>query len=145
MSIVEYFDHPFRKQDKEHFRHLVQVALADGIIENSELEMLHQLGQNMGLTGAEMDELLEIEKKSEYNPPYKLARRFKQLFGIVKMILADGKITNEEMRLTHKLALTSGFPEAEIPILLALLIDGIKNGEEDDDLFVLFKERRKAL
>lgn len=145
MSIVEYFEHPFRKQDKEHFRHLVQVALADGIIDDSELKMLNQLGRNMGLTGAEMDELLEIEKRSEYNPPYKLARRFKQLYGIVKMVLADGIITNEEMRLAHKLALTSGFTDYEIPILLTLLIDGIKNGQEEDDLFTLFKEKRKSM
>jgi hypothetical protein len=145
MSIVEYFDHPFRKQDKEHFKHLVQVALADGIIEDSEVKMLYQLGRNMGLTGAEMDELLEIEKRSEYNPPYKLARRFKQLYGIVKMILADGNISNDEMRLTHKLALTSGFPEIEVPILLTFLIEGIRDGEEEENLFILYKERRKSL
>lgn len=139
MSIVERFDHPFRKQDKEHFKHLTQVALADGIIDHSELRMLHQLGRNMGLTGAEMDELLETTKRSEYNPPYKLARRFNQLYDIVKMVLADGKISPEEIRLTKKLALTSGFPENEISGLLELLIEGIKNGEEEETLFILFK------
>jgi hypothetical protein len=145
MSIVEYFDQPFRKQDKEHFRHLVHVALADGIIEDSEMEMLNLLGKNMGLTGAEMDDLLEATKRSEYHPPYKLARRFKQLYGIVKMVLADKRIDDGEMCLTKKLALTSGFPAGELPLLLDLLIDGIKNGVEEDDLLILFKERRKLL
>lgn len=50
MSLLEHFDHPDKKQDKEHFIHLIQVALADGIIEDIELKMLTRLGKNMGFT-----------------------------------------------------------------------------------------------
>lgn len=50
MSLLEHFDHPDKKQDKEHFIHLIQVALADGIIEDLELKMLTRLGKNMGFT-----------------------------------------------------------------------------------------------
>ena len=145
MSIVEQFDHPERKQDKEHFKHLIQVALADGIIEDMELKMLHRLGKNMGLTDPEIDDLLESTKKSSYNPPYELAKRFEQLYGIVKMVLADGKIDNNEMRMTTGLALKSGFVEQEIPALLSLLISGIKNGEDEEDLFKVYKKRIMTL
>lgn len=51
-----------RKQDKEHFTHLLQVALADGKIENSELEMLYRSGRKLGLTRKEIDILLENSK-----------------------------------------------------------------------------------
>lgn len=145
MSLLEQFDHPDKKQDKEHFKHLIKVALADGIIEDSELKMLHRLGKNMGFTEPEVDDLLESTKKSAYNPPYELAKRFEQLYGIVKMVLADGKIDNNEMRMTTGLALKSGFVEVEIPAILALLINGIKNGDDEEDLFILYKKRIMTL
>lgn len=145
MSILEHFDHSFRKQDKAHFKHLVQVALADVTIDESELKMLNILGRNMGLTGAEMDDLLGNAKKPDYYPPYKLNQRFKQLYDIVKMVLADGKIAPDEMHLTHKLALTAGFPADQIADLVDLLVDGIGKGLGNDELFALYKEKGKAL
>ncbi|MBW8331118.1 MAG: hypothetical protein K0M40_03775 [Prolixibacteraceae bacterium] len=141
MSILEHFDHSEKKQDKEHFKHLIQVALADGKIEDNEFKMLHRLGKNMGFTDPEIDDLLESTKQSAYNPPYELSRRFEQIYGIVKMVLADDKIDNNEMRLATGLALKSGFSENEIPALLVLLIDGIKKGEDEEDLFKIYKKR----
>lgn len=145
MSLLEHFDHPDRKQDKEHFRHLIQVALADGIIEDTELKMLHRFGKNLGFTDPEIDDLLELTKNSAYNPPYELSKRFEQLYGIVKMVLADGKIDNNEMRLTTGLAIKSGFIENEIPAVLSLLINGIKNGEDEEDLFKVYKKKIMTL
>lgn len=142
MSMLEHFDHPGRKQDKEHFSHLIQMALADGEIQAEEMEMLHRLGSKMGLTAPEVDDLLEATKKSAYIPPYELSKRFAQLYDVVKMVFADGKIDNSEMRMATGIALKSGFTEDEIPALLALLINGIKKEEDEDDLFDLYKKQR---
>jgi hypothetical protein len=142
MNFLEHFDHPERKQDKEHFGHLIQIALADGKIEDSELEMLYRSGNKLGLTKEEIDDLLENTKKSAYIPPYELSKRFGQLYDIIKMVYADGQINNNEMRLATGLAIKSGFAEDEIPFLLSLLINGVKNGDSEDDLFDLYKKKR---
>lgn len=142
MNFLEHFDHPSRKQDKEHFGHLIQIAMADGKIETSELEMLHRFGGKLGLTTQEVDDLLETSKKSAYVPPYEFEKRFGQLYDVIKMVFADGKIDNNEMRLATGIAIKSGFTEQEIPVLLALLISGIKNGDNEEDLFDLYKKRR---
>lgn len=141
MKLLEHFDHPEKKQDKEHFKHLIQIALADGKIEDNEIKMLNSLGKNLGFTEPEINDLLNSTKQSAYNPPYELAKRFEQIYGIVKMVLADDKIDSNEMRLATGLALKSGFQENEIPALLVLLIDGIKKGEEEEDLFKIYKKR----
>lgn len=145
MSILEHFDHPDKKQDKEHFMHLIQVAMADGKIDEIELKMLHRLGKNMGFTDPEIDNLLESSRKSTYIPPYELAKRFEQLYSIVKMVLADHKIDNTEMRMASGLALKSGFAEGEIPALLSLLINGIREGEDEEDLFKQYKKKIMTL
>jgi len=145
MSILEHFDHPDKKQDKEHFMHLIQIAMANGIIDDVELKMLHRLGKNMGLNDLEIDNLLESTKNSAYHPPYELSKRFDQLYSIVKMVLADDKIDNIEMRMASGLALKSGFAEAEIAAILNLLIKGIREGEDEEDLFKQYKKKIMTL
>lgn len=141
MSILEHFDHPERKQDKEHFKHLVDIAMADGIIEDEERKMLNRIGKNLGLTDVEVNSLIESSKNVAYNPPYELKKRFEQMYTVVKMVLADGKIENTEMRLATNISLKSGFSETEIPVLLSVLIAGIRNEEDEDDLFDQYRKR----
>ena len=143
MKLLEHFDHPERKQDKEHFIHLIQIASADGIIDDSELKMLNQIGKNLGLTDAEIKDLFDTSKQSAYNPPYELAERFEQFYRIIRMILADDKIANEEIHRAKTLGLKSGFSEEDLALLIPLLIDGIKKGQDEEDLFTLYKEKRK--
>jgi uncharacterized tellurite resistance protein B-like protein len=142
MSILEHFDHSGRKQDKEHFSHLIQIALADGKIDDPELQLLYRSGNKLGLTREEIDNLLEQGKKSAYIPPYELSKRFEQVYDMVKMVYADGQIKNTEMRMATVLAIKSGFSEDEIPYLLSLLINGIRNNEDVEDLFGLYRKRR---
>lgn len=142
MKFLEHFDHPERKQDKEHFIHLIQIALADGKIEDVELQMLQRMGSNLGLTKPEIDDLLATNKQTAYIPPYELSKRFEQLYDVIKMVYADGVIDDNEMRLASGLAMKSGFAEEEISTLLSVLIEGIKKGEDVDDLFTLYKKRR---
>lgn len=145
MSILEHFDHPEKKQNKEYFLHLIQVAMADGTIGELESKMLHRLGKNLGFTDPEIDALLQSTKHSSYHPPYELSKRFEQLYGIVKIILADDQIDKAEMRLAGVFALQSGFAEGEITALLSLLINGIKEGEEEEDLFRQYRKRIMTL
>ncbi|MFY9153717.1 MAG: hypothetical protein WAO52_16990 [Prolixibacteraceae bacterium] len=142
MNILEQFDYPKKKQDKEHFSHLIQMALADGIMDESERELLYKYGSKLGFTTPEIENLLEAGKMQAYIPPYELSKRFAQLYEVMKMVFADGKINTNEMRLATGIALKSGFVEQDIPILMALLMNGIRNGEDEEELFDLYKKRR---
>jgi hypothetical protein len=143
MSISDYFDHPIKKQNIEYFVHIVRIAKADDIVSNSELGLLHRIGRKLGLTDPEIDNLIESTAKSDYIPPYELSKRFDQVYDIVKMTLADGVLDNNEMRLASAFAVKSGFAESEIPKLLVLLIHGIKEGKDEEDLFEVYKKNRK--
>ncbi len=142
MNILEQFDHPGRKQDKDHIIHLIQIAMADGIVDDKELKMLQRLGNEMGITDPEITDLLENSKKSAYIPPYEFSKRFGQIYHVIKMVYADDKVDSHEMRLATLIGLKSGFSEEEMPFLLTLLITGVKNNENEEDLFELYKKRR---
>jgi uncharacterized tellurite resistance protein B-like protein len=143
MKTLEYFDHPVKKQNIEYFVQLVRIALADDIITTNEMELLHRIGKRLGFTEPEIVNIIETTGKSYYIPPYELSARFEQVYDIVNMTLADGVIDKNEMRLASSFAANSGFKESEIPNLLILLINGIKQGSDHEDLFEVYKKQRK--
>ncbi len=144
MKFLDHFDHPERKQGKEHFLHLVQIANADGKIDEAEQKLLSRLGSKLGLTDPEIEELMTSNKQSSYIPPYELTKRFEQLYEIVKMVSADGEVSDDEMQLANSLAIKSGFEEEDLPLLMPLLIEGIKKGEDEEDLFAVYKKKRMS-
>ena len=145
MNHLENFDHPINKQNKEFFVHLLKIAMADGIIWHTELELLHRMGRKLGYTEPEIKNLIDTATKQDHTPPYDLAKRFEQLYDVVKMTLADGQIDNHEMRLASGFASKSGFKESEIPALLVMIMRGIKEGKDYEDLFEVYKKTRKSL
>lgn len=145
MKFLDHFDHSERKQDKEHFLHLIQIANADGKIDEAEIKMLYRMGNKLGLTQTEIDDLVKSAGQSAYIPPYELSKRFEQLYDVIKMVYADGEIDDKEMKLAEALAVKSGFADEDLPVLLSVLVDGIKNGEDEEDLFVRYKKKRMGI
>jgi uncharacterized tellurite resistance protein B-like protein len=142
MSILNVFDHPGKKQNREYFIQLVRSAKADDVIHNSELELLQRIGSKLGFTEPEIVSLIEGTDKFDYIPPYELAKRFEQVYEVVGMIMADGKVDDNEMRLVTGFAVKSGFSDEEIPGLISLLITGKKEGSDEEELFDKYKKVR---
>lgn len=143
MNTLDHFDHPVKKENIEYFVHLVRVALADDIITNNEMELLHRMGNKLGFTKPEIDNLIETSGKSDYIPPYELSKRFEHVYDIIRMTLADIIIDKKAVRLANSFAQKSGFIESEIPNLLVLLINGIKQGKDYETLFEVYKKQEK--
>jgi len=133
------------QHNKEYFVNLIRIAKANDIICQTEFALLHQIGRKLGFTEPEIKNLIDTAVKQDYNPPYELSKRFEQLYDIVKIALADGQIDNHEIRLARDFAAISGFRESEIPPLLVMIMRGIKEGKDEEDLFEVYKNTRKSL
>lgn len=140
MNLLHLSDHSEKKNRKEYFVHLIQVTLADGKVTKKEAETLHKLGKKLGFTDPEIELLFARTSKSNFIPAYELAKRFEQLYDVMKMVLADGKIEDSEMHLANIFAITAGFQSKEIPKLLNLLIKGIEEGKDEEQLLKAYKK-----
>ena len=58
--------------------------------------------------------------------------------------MADGGISKAEILLARGFAVKSNFKDSEIPNLLTLLIRGIKDRKDEEELFEIFKKQRKG-
>lgn len=140
MSFTDFITNCGKRVRKEYFIHLVNASKVDGRIIPQELSLLHKEGKKFGLTDPEIDKLIESEAKHDYTPPYSLKRKFEHLYNISQMILADEVVTEEEKKMITRFAIEAGFDDKTIPVLIDFLFTGIKNNEDEEELFRKFKK-----
>jgi hypothetical protein len=141
MNFTDFITNSGKRVRKEHYIQLVNVAKVDGKIAESELELLHKEGRKFGLTDPEIDKLIKTGDPHNYNPPYSLREKFDELCEIAEMILADDKITENEKKLMKKYAIAAGFTDHAIDKIIPFLLEGIKNGVDEDKLFHIFRKK----
>jgi len=144
MEIMNFSNHSILKQNLEYFVLLVRIAKADDSISAAESELLYKIGKKLGFTDSDICNLIETTEKADFVPPNELYNRFEQVYDLVKIILADGTINKTEVRLANSFAAKIGFNENDIPKLLLLLINGIKQGKDEKELFDSYERRRKS-
>lgn len=140
MNFSDFITHSGKKICKEHFLHLVQISRVDGKISDEEMKMLHRKGRKFGLTDPEIDYLIQSEAHHHYTPPISLKAKFSHLYNIAQLILADDVITESERKMLKRFAIEAGFKGETVDNLTEHLLEGIKNGIDEDDLLDQFRK-----
>jgi len=140
MNFSDFITNHGKRVNKEAFIHLVRVSKTDGKINKDELDLLHKEGKKFGLTDPEIDKLIHSEKAHDYIPPYSLEEKFDHLYNIAEMIMADDVVKEKEMKMIRRFAIEAGFENSKIDAIISLLLEGIKNNTEEEELFKKFKK-----
>jgi uncharacterized tellurite resistance protein B-like protein len=140
MSLLDLFDSQQKKINKAYLVHLIHVSKADGSISAKEKKVLHLLGHKLGFVEEEVDRIIETPGPDVYYPPYELGKRIEHIYDIVRIAIADGIITEDEHRITNNFAIAAGFDPHESEKVINLVINGIKEGKDEEDII---KEYRK--
>ncbi|MEX1000901.1 MAG: hypothetical protein WDZ35_02180 [Crocinitomicaceae bacterium] len=134
MSIAEIFESGERKQDKGHFRNMVILAHSDGELSSLEDFLLTEIGKKLDLSASQIEEIKKNPRKFPVNPPSNRIERFEQIVRLIQMIQVDGKVTDKEMKVLEKVAVSIGFSdldEVDVESILALIVRG-----EDVDVII---------
>lgn len=134
MSIAELFENGERKQDKGHFRNLVMIAEADGVVADSEKELLDELGRKLGLTEEQISDIKKNPENYRITPPVSRTERFEQMIELIQMVQIDGKVDDAEMNLLERVAVGIGYKDlddVDVESILALIVRG-----EDTDVII---------
>jgi tellurite resistance protein len=134
MSIEQLFETGERKQDRSHFRNMVMIAQADGIVTEEEKELLHKMGQKLSLSESQVNEIIANPSKLAIDPPSDREERFEQIIQLIKMVHIDGKVDATEMRVLERVAVGIGYKsidDIDVESIVALLVRG-----EDTDTII---------
>lgn len=127
MSIEQLFETGERKQDRSHFRNMVLIAKADGVISEEEISLLNKIGQKISLSDEQIEAILKSPEKLAINPPASRVERFEQIVELIQMVQVDGKVDDREMKVLSRVAVGIGYKsidDVDVESILALIVRG---------------------
>ncbi len=117
---------------KSHFKNLVAMMLADGVIHENEKRLLGLLGVKCGLNQAEIDEVMSNPEQVEFVRPETMHERVSQLLEMVAMMLVDGSMHPDEDTLCKSVAMKMGFRPAFVEKMVSDVITAVRNKESKE-------------
>ncbi len=98
---------------------MISSMLADGVIENKELEMIYTAAQNRGIAKGVIDSMIESAKKGLLlgNPSNKEEARG-MLGAMARVALSDGKISSQEYNLLINFGKKYNYQKADIDLVI---------------------------
>ena len=125
---------------------LVELARIDGEVADEELKIIHQIGAINGLTSHEIAEIIDNPEPE----PDKLDHltedeRFEYIYSIVLLMKADGKLYNEEIQFTSRLATKLGYDETVLIELLTKVYSDERINANKEEVKVIVQNYLKAL
>jgi uncharacterized tellurite resistance protein B-like protein len=114
MTLSEIYTSGIQKQNRGHFANIVKIAKADEKVTIEEQALLFKIAKNLNLSPTNYSKILENPYKFPINPPVNSEDRITRLYGLATMVLADGSVALEEMKLMQKIAIGLGFSSKNV-------------------------------
>ncbi|MCX2742286.1 hypothetical protein OO013_00340 [Mangrovivirga sp. M17] len=134
MGILEKLFGNDTKEKKSHLRNLILVALVDGKIDKKELDLLKRLSENLDISKSEFENLIENPHIGDFVVPKSYDDKMLQVLDLVAMIIADGKIQDEERDLCKSIALKLNINPKVIDDLLLKVRGDLEAGKPKEEV-----------
>ena len=97
-----------------HLNILVQLAKVDGETDDTELDLIREIGKSNRLSDEDIDKVIEITDADDHLPSLQelsVDEKAELMYNLVLMMKADGIIHKEEMNFCLKVTRKMGFAE----------------------------------
>ena len=105
MGLFNVFRNNEIDKNKSHIKNLLEVAIADGKLDESELELVISIAGKFDITKGEVMEIKENPLEIKFNPPSSYSAKIKLMEDLVKIMMADKSIDESEVKICKELAL----------------------------------------
>jgi len=114
MAFSEVYTNGIQKQNRGHFANIVKIAKADNKVTLEEQALLQKMAKSLNVNMVNYTRILENPYKYPINPPGNSEDRITRLFGLAQMVLVDGDVAEEEIKLMQKIAIGLGFSSKNV-------------------------------
>ncbi|HYG03207.1 MAG TPA: hypothetical protein VD927_12235 [Chryseosolibacter sp.] len=95
--MTSFFEHQKLSFRKNYLRNLIQLASADGHLDDSERTVLLEIGKQRNLKEWQVNELLHDHSAFEVFIPDSFLNKMNLLFDLMRLIYADGVVDEKEI------------------------------------------------
>jgi uncharacterized tellurite resistance protein B-like protein len=128
--MTSFFEHQKLSFRKNYLRNLIQLASADGHLDETEKQVLYEIGLKRGLKNWQIDELLNDGSTFEVFIPESFLNRMNLLFDLMRLIYADGIVEEQEVAYIRHVLSAFNLSHNIIAELLIMFKDGAPSVEE---------------
>jgi uncharacterized tellurite resistance protein B-like protein len=123
--MTSFFEHQKLSFRKNYMRNLIQLASADGHLDESEVRVLFEIAARRNLKEWQLRELLEDKTPFEVFIPESFLNKMNLLFDLMKLIYADGIVDEAEIAYIRQILVAFKLSPAVMAELFILFRDGI--------------------
>ncbi|MFT5750654.1 MAG: putative tellurite resistance protein B-like protein [Flavobacteriales bacterium] len=138
MSFVDLYESGEHRNQLAHFAAIVNLAAADGDINDNENKLIERFARKLDITESELKDVMKSPSNYPINPPTSASIRLERLYDLFKIIYADHNIDTPELKLINRYATGLGFSEDKADEIIAksIIIFGGKIDFEDYEYLV---------
>lgn len=128
MKFIELFDSRDKKKRLSHIRNLIVLAVSDGSIDKSEMDLIFKIGLRAGISPEELERILERPESINFYPADSFRERIEQLYEMVLVMMVDGEFHENEIAFCKLTALKLGFKHEIIDKMVFDTVEMISDG-----------------
>lgn len=129
---------------KSHFLALYCMVLADGVIDDKELQAIYKIGtEDYGLRPEEILEAVS-NNGSTYSVPDTLESKIKLLYDLAVIAWADGEIDPSEHKLLEKYVMHCGFISENASAIADYILESVKDELSITDILNQINQEKHA-
>ncbi len=129
MGLFDLFRSREDREKLSHLRNLIVLAMADGKVEKAELAAIAAMCSREGLTEKDFNKCIDDPKSIDFVVPSDDYVKLQHLRDMVLLMMCDGNINDEEMKVCKAAADALGFKTEIIDALIKDIIDEIRNSK----------------
>lgn len=109
--------------------------MADGHLDAHEINNLMRIAKRLDITDDEVQEIRNNMDKVAFTPPKGTKDTFRLLFDLVWMMMIDGNVIGNEMRVCQNLAMQMGFAPETINDLAGFIRQHVAKGTPTEEIY----------
>ena len=118
---------------KSHIKNLIEMAAADGNLDNLEFDLLKDIGRRHGISERQINDVKKNPDAVAFLVPKDAREKFSQLFDLVRMMAIDKTVHQEEQKLCNLFAVKFGYKREYAQELVSAIQANITNGSNQDE------------
>lgn len=122
------FETKEKKYAKSHLRHLVRLAISDGVFHHEEEKFVRRVGHENGLSDSEIQSIIDNPTSVDIMIPETNEERFDQIFDLVNLMMKDKEVNDAETEFCMEIANRLGFRKVVVGVLVAKIERGLAHG-----------------
>lgn len=135
MALLSFLSTTKESVNESHMRNLILMAKSDNSIDESEVEVIINIGLERGFTQKQIKDMIRNNHDPQIIKPEGDREMFEQLYDLTLVMCADGIIEDDEMEFITNFANEIGFRKTSSAFIVVSILEGMDNNLSVDEIF----------